>query len=78
MSIAGGDFDTVFRESTHKMLYNATQGVPRDLCILCNAALVNAFALNRKTVDEAVLNQTLQEYAVKDWASPYEPMVANG
>jgi len=78
MSIAGGDFDRVFLETTHKMLYNATQGVPRDLCILCNAALVNAFTLDRKTVDEEVLNRTLREYAVKDWASPYELQVANG
>lgn len=77
ISIAGGDFDRVFMEPTHKMLYNATQGVPRDLCVLCNAALVNAFTQDRKTVDEGVLQRTLREYSVKDWASPYEPQVAN-
>ncbi len=33
------------------MLYNAMCGVPRDFCILCNAALANAFTLARKTVN---------------------------
>jgi hypothetical protein len=31
MSVAGGDFDRIFPLETHKALYNATNGVPRDL-----------------------------------------------
>ena len=71
MSIAGGDFDSLFIEPTHKMLYNATHGIPRDLCILCNAALINAYTSGRPEVDERLLAATIDEYAVKNWSSPY-------
>lgn len=67
MEIAGGDFDKIFLPTTHKKLYNATHGVPRDLCILCNAAMVNALASNSRIIDEALLERTLKEYAVKEW-----------
>lgn len=77
MSIAGGDFDAIFEPTTHRMLYNATHGVPRDLCILCNAALFNTYAQGRHAVGEDILRNTLAEYAVKDWASDAEPQVAN-
>jgi hypothetical protein len=32
MAVAGCDFDRVFQADTHKPLYNATNGVPRNLC----------------------------------------------
>ena len=60
------------------MLYNATKGIPRDLCVLCNAALINAYTLDKKSVDEALLRMTLDEYSAKDWSSPYESQVVNG
>jgi len=49
--VAGGNFDTMFLPEVHKPLYNASGGIPRELCVLCDAALVNAFALRRKAVD---------------------------
>jgi general secretion pathway protein A len=67
MSIAGGDFDKIFLPSVHKKLYNVTHGVPRDLCILCNAAMVNAFTTSRHTIDDAILDKTLAEYEIKEW-----------
>jgi hypothetical protein len=45
----------MFRPETHKPLYNATGGIPRELCVLCDAALVNAFALRQPAVDMACL-----------------------
>jgi general secretion pathway protein A len=53
--VAGGDFQAMFRPETHKPLYNATGGIPRELCVLCDAALVNAFALRQPAVDMACL-----------------------
>ncbi|MBV9849948.1 MAG: AAA family ATPase [Armatimonadetes bacterium] len=54
-SVAGGDFDAMFLPEVHKPLYNAAAGIPRELCVLCDAALVNAFALRRPAVDMACL-----------------------
>ena len=59
MSVAGGDFDRIFPEAVHKSLYNATNGVPRDLCILCDAAMLNAVTLGNRSVDEESLRMAL-------------------
>lgn len=49
--VAGGEFSAMFLPEVHKPLYNASGGIPRELCVLCDAALVNAYALRRKAVD---------------------------
>jgi type II secretory pathway predicted ATPase ExeA len=67
MAVAGGDFEAVFEPATHKTLYNATNGVPRDLCVLCDAAMLNAFALGQKVVDGELLEKTLKELSFKSW-----------
>ncbi|MDE2125278.1 MAG: AAA family ATPase [Armatimonadetes bacterium] len=77
MTIAGGHFDGVFLEPTHKMLYNATGGVPRDLCVLCNAALLAAFAAGKPEIDDHTLRRTLSDYNMKNWASPDFRAAAN-
>jgi hypothetical protein len=75
VAVAGGDFDTLFWPSTHRLFYAATRGVPRDLCILGNAALVAAFSRGQRTVDEAVLRHALADLSFKDWpnARPNQP-----
>lgn len=69
MEVGGGDFDQVFPKTTHKPLYNATNGVPRDLCILCDAAMVNALAAGGPVVNEAVLASALKDLEFKKWSS---------
>ena len=75
MAVAGGDFDRLFLPSTHRLLYAATHGVPRDLCILGNAALVAAYSRGQRTVDEAVLRHALADLSFKGWpdARPDQP-----
>lgn len=67
MEVAGGDFDSIFPAPTHKALYNATNGVPRDLCILCDAAMVNALADGTGVVDDRVLTGALKDLEFKKW-----------
>lgn len=67
MSVAGGDFDRVFPEGTHKPLYNATQGVPRDLCVLADCALMTAVTIGRKVVDAEVIARALRDLSFKGW-----------
>ena len=75
MAVAGGDFDRLFLPSTHRLLYAATRGVPRDLCILGSAALVAAYGRGQRTVDEAVLRHALADLSFKGWpdARPNQP-----
>ena len=55
----------MFRPETHKPLYNATGGIPRELCVLCDAALVNAFALRPPAVDMACLEAAADDLRFK-------------
>jgi type II secretory pathway predicted ATPase ExeA len=65
VSVAGGDFDALFPAALHKPLYNAGGGIPRELCVLCDAALVNAFALRRSAVDAECLEMAIQDLRFK-------------
>ena len=67
MGVAGGDFDRVFPEAAHGVLYNATNGLPRDLCVLCDAAMFNALALGRRAIDADSLGQALRDLSFKGW-----------
>jgi general secretion pathway protein A len=68
MRVAGGDFDRLFTPPTHKSLFDATGGVPRDLCVLCDAGLFHALALDRPVVDAEVLDRALADLSFKGWA----------
>lgn len=67
VAVAGGEFDRLFPEPTHKAIYNATGGLPRDLCVLCDAALFNALALGRRAVDAEALDLALADLSFKGW-----------
>ncbi len=67
MTIAEGEFDETFPTSTHKFIYNETNGVPRDLCVLCDAAMLNAFTMKKKKVDESAIEQALKDLSFKGW-----------
>ncbi len=65
VEVAGGDFDTILPHEVHKTIYNAGSGVPRELCVLCDAALVNAFALRKKAVDLECIRMAVDDLKFK-------------
>lgn len=68
VQVAGGQFDTLFPDSdSHRRIYNATKGIPRRLCMLSDNALLNAFALRKKSVDDAAISDALTDLAFKKW-----------
>jgi hypothetical protein len=67
VGVAGGDFERIFAPEIHKVLYNATNGVPRDLCVLCDAAMLNALAMNRRTVDGDAVARAFTDLSFKGW-----------
>jgi general secretion pathway protein A len=73
VALAGGDFDGLFSPATHRPLYAATRGIPRDLCILCNAALVAAYSGRSRVVDAAVLENALAGLSFKEWGDGKNP-----
>jgi general secretion pathway protein A len=69
MEVAGGDFDAVFTPETHKALYNATNGIPRDLCILCDATLIEAYSANSKIVTLEIIEAAHAQLGFKGWGA---------
>lgn len=67
VSVGGGDFDRIFPPETHVVLYKAARGIPRDLCVLCRAAMLNAWGRGTKQVDEAAIEAALRDLDFKDW-----------
>jgi general secretion pathway protein A len=67
VEVVGGDFAKIFAPETHKMIYNATLGIPRDLCVLADAALVSAYARDARTIDAAILAEALEGFTFKKW-----------
>jgi general secretion pathway protein A len=74
VQVACGDFDKLFPDpATHRRIYNATKGIPRRLCMLCDNALLNAFAVKRKAVDDDAVSDALQDLAFKGWKDKEAP-----
>lgn len=69
VDVAGGDFDAIFPAATHKAIYNATSGVPRDCCVLCDASMLSAVIAGSKQVGEEHITQALKDLSFKGWAS---------
>ena len=66
--VAGGDFALLFPgDPLHRRLYNVTKGVPRRLCMLCDNALLNAYALGKKAADDDAISDALDDLAFKGW-----------
>ncbi len=64
----GALLDRFFSERALIEVYNTTQGIPRDVCVLCDAAFVNAFVRAEKAVTPETVAQTLSEMrAGKNW-----------
>jgi general secretion pathway protein A len=66
MERAGGTFDKVFpTPDLHHLLYQATKGIPRELCVLCSATLVNAYGAGNKTVKRADIEAAVSDFRFK-------------
>lgn len=71
---AGGKgIDTLFQERALIEIYNITRGVPREVCVLCDAAFVNAYVRAEKSITPDVVGATYREMvAAKRWPAKYE------
>jgi general secretion pathway protein A len=66
VTVAEGDFDTLFPVPLHRPIYNATQGIPRRICILCDNILLNAYARGLSAADEDAVAQSVHDCGFGD------------
>lgn len=61
MHVAGGGQSRFFSDSALKILSNKSKGVPRVINLICDRALLGAYAENRSTVDKQIMKQAAKE-----------------
>lgn len=60
LSVAGGDAE-LFDDAACSAIFHATRGIPRLVNILCDMALVYAFADERQRIDRQLVVQTIDD-----------------
>jgi len=79
LKVAGGDPD-LFEQSVYQPISEATNGVPRLINLLCDTALVYAYAEESKQVSKAIVDQVVADkhasFAMRSQgvATPAEPV----
>ena len=64
----GGPLPQYFEEPTLMEVYNVTRGVPRDICILCDALFVNGYVRDQRMMTVALVERTVSEmHREKRW-----------
>ncbi len=64
----GGAIDTYFEEQALADVHAITRGVPRDVCVLCDALFVNGYVRDQRLMTPALVARTLNEMSrEKKW-----------
>jgi len=61
MRLAGGDAARVFTREAVKAVYHASGGIPRTISVICDNALLTAFALQRPKVDSEIIDEVCRD-----------------
>ncbi len=61
MHIAGGGQNRYFSDKALKILFKTSEGVPRKINLICDRALLGAYAENRAYVDHVTIKQAIKE-----------------
>jgi general secretion pathway protein A len=70
LRVAGGS-ETVFTPAAMRRVHRASGGVPRLINVICDRALLGAYALDQREVDAATVHRADRE--VRGWVSPKRP-----
>ena len=64
----GGAIDTYFEDEALADVHAITRGVPRDVCVLCDALFVNGYVRDQRLMTAALVARTLNEMSrEKKW-----------
>ncbi len=64
----GGAIDSYFEPQALADCYAITKGIPRDICVLCDALFVNGYVRDQRVMTSALVQRTLSEMSrEKKW-----------
>jgi|SRR5215471_13012424 len=68
--IAGGRVDDLFTPGAIDLAYERSGGIPRTVSVICDNALVNGFALDRRPVDVEVITEVCRDFDLTEAPQP--------
>jgi general secretion pathway protein A len=77
LRIAGAKGDTIFPAEAIESIHEYSRGVPRVINVLCEHALINAFAGRQKQVSVALIHDVAREFEL-DLIAPIVPQSSYG
>ena len=60
--LAGGDATRLFTRNAVVAIHGASKGIPRAIGVLCDNSLLTGFALQRRPVDEAIVEEVCRDF----------------
>ena len=68
VTAGGGPIETYFEEQSLADVHAITKGIPRDVCVLCDALFVNGYVRDQRMMTPALVARTLSEMSrEKKW-----------
>ena len=71
--VAGGDVSKVFTRRAIDLVYAASQGIPRTVSVICDNALIGAFAANVRPVGEPIVREVCRDFDLESASSSPPP-----
>jgi len=72
---AGGRSADIFTREAVETIHERSRGIPRTISVLCDNALINGFALDRRPVDRSIVLEVCRDF---DFARPNQTVQRNG
>ena len=70
----GGPIEEYFTEDALHALFDVTNGVPRDICVLGDNLLINGYVRDQRLIDASMVDATVKEMARgKGWKADKTP-----
>jgi type II secretory pathway predicted ATPase ExeA len=60
--VAGGEASRLFTREAVGVIFAASGGIPRTISVICDNALVNGFALDRRPIDSAIVRDVCADF----------------
>ncbi len=64
--IAGADDIDIFLKETLPQIYNFSGGIPRVINMICDTALLNAYLMNERKVNEEIIKRTIEDLSLDE------------
>jgi general secretion pathway protein A len=72
VGVAGGKIERVFTKDAIDTVHECTGGIPRTISVICDNALVTAFALDRRPVDTEVVLEVCRDFDFMPEGASYD------